>query len=198
MPKSTTMQPVADRDSESDPALADLGERVVAARGRAVAGVGPEVGGRTGWSLSLRWGVAMVAIAAIIAFAFALRRSPALPGVAGELVAVERVSLRLGHRGVAVLEAGAGIVYRVGNHGAVEVDQQRGQVFYRVDRDGDFVVATPAGQVEAAPACFQVRVEADAVTVRVLEGLVRVVGASAVVDLGAGDELVTELLVRDP
>ena len=181
------MELVADPNSDSEAGLVELGERVVAARGRPVAGVGPEVGARPGWSLSVRWLVAVVAIAAIIGFAFALRRSPRLPGAAGELVTTERVSQRLGHRGVAVLEAGAAITYRVGKGGAVEVDHQRGEVFYRVDRGGDFVVTTRAGRLEAAPACFRISVVAEAVVVEVLEGLVRTYDAGTVVELGAGD-----------
>ncbi len=192
MPESTTMELVADRNPDSEPALEDLGERVVAARGRPVAGVGPEVGARLSWSLSVRWMVVMVAISAIVAFAFAMRRSPGLPADEGELVASERVSQRFGHRGVAVLEAGAAIAYRVGNGGAVEVDHNRGEVFYRVDRGGDFLVTTKSWRIESAPACFRVRVAADAVTVQVVEGQVRMVGDSEVVDLGAGDELVRD------
>lgn len=70
--------------------------------------------------------------------------------------ALARTSVRLGGRGVAVAETGARLAWHV-EGGAARVTQVRGDVFYRVEPGGPFVVSTPAGEVEVTGTCFRVR-----------------------------------------
>jgi hypothetical protein len=64
----------------------------------------------------------------------------------------------LGSRAVAVGEAGASLRWRVEGNGAARVEQTAGNVFYRVERGGPFVVATAAGEVRVQGTCFRVEV----------------------------------------
>jgi len=71
----------------------------------------------------------------------------------GAAIASERLEVPLG-RAVAVLEPGASLRWR-----GDDVEQARGDVFYRVDPGARrFVVHTPAGDVEVKGTCFTVRV----------------------------------------
>lgn len=99
-----------------------------------------------------RWpaAVALIAAAAALVLWVALR----LPS-SGSHLARERTELSIGARAVAVLEAGAQIGWR-----GSQVEQREGEVFYRVEPGGAFVVKTPAGDVSVLGTCFRVRVGA--------------------------------------
>jgi ferric-dicitrate binding protein FerR (iron transport regulator) len=101
------------------------------------------------------WAGALTALVAAAA-AVVLWWGSAAPST-GSHLARERVELRLGERAVAVLEAGA----KVGWRGSV-IEQSDGDVFYRVEPGGAFVVRTPAGDVSVLGTCFRVRVGARA------------------------------------
>lgn len=78
---------------------------------------------------------------------------------AGELRADGRASAELGAHAVAVAEPGAELRWRVAADGRTHVDQSRGVVFYRVERDTPFEVTTPHGSVRVTGTCFMVEVE---------------------------------------
>jgi hypothetical protein len=129
--------------------------------------------------------------------------SPARPSE-GSLTASTRTTVALGDRAVAVLDAGARLVWRVSPGGAAAIEQPAGEVFYRVDRGGPFVVTTPEGTVEVTGTCFSVEVTemkttsaawsgaaagaalATLVTVTVYEGSVVTRAAGEQQALGAG------------
>jgi hypothetical protein len=122
------------------------------ARDRALAG-------RRGARRAVALGAAaVVALGAAAAVLLALRA----PGreVTGGVVdaAGGRQSFSVGGRATAVAEAGASLAWRVGADGAARVDQERGDVFYRVEPGGPFVVATAAGDVTVRGTCFRVEV----------------------------------------
>jgi len=71
----------------------------------------------------------------------------------GDRIAAERTEVGIGRRAVAVLETGAHVSW----HGST-VSQDRGDVFYRVEPGGRFVVKTPMGEVLVKGTCFRVRV----------------------------------------
>jgi hypothetical protein len=119
----------------------------------------------------------------------------------GEIRADSRQEAHLGSRAVAVLEHGAHLTWT-----ADEVTQDRGDVFYRVEPKGAFLVHTPAGDVSVLGTCFRVKVRgADEMNnrdvksgavgaalsamafVAVYEGKVVVSHASEHVDLAAGE-----------
>ncbi len=77
----------------------------------------------------------------------------------GSVVASGRQTLALGHRGTAVAEAGAAVDWEVGASGRARIAQRSGNVFYRVERGGPFVVSTPLGEVEVKGTCFRVEVD---------------------------------------
>jgi len=77
----------------------------------------------------------------------------------GQLIAQEeRSSLQIGVRGVAVAEGGSALVWAVAANGAAAVQQSSGNVFYRVEPGGAFVVSTSAGEVRVTGTCFRVEV----------------------------------------
>lgn len=71
----------------------------------------------------------------------------------GEAIARERTEVRIGRHAAAVLEPEAHVRF----HGD-DVEQDRGDVFYRVDRGTTFRVHTPHGDVSVLGTCFRVRV----------------------------------------
>jgi hypothetical protein len=75
----------------------------------------------------------------------------------GAIVARTRTSVELDGRGVAVVEPGASVSWTV-KGGAAMVVQSAGDVFYRVEPGGTFVVKTPAGEVHVKGTCFRVEV----------------------------------------
>jgi hypothetical protein len=177
---------------------AGFADRVMAARKAEPAPAPP----RRGWRRpALAGALALVAAAAaIVAF------WPA--GVdAGALVATRRTEVALGARAVAVAEPEAAIAWRIEGRGRGEtarVEQTRGDVFYRVERGGRFVVATPAGDVVVKGTCFRVEVMemklkqtlggaaagalvTAAVLVTVYEGRVSLANARGTTEIAAGE-----------
>src|SRR4051812_19552625 len=69
-----------------------------------------------------------------------------------------RESIALGNRGTAVAEAGAELSWQV-RGGDAQVTQKSGNVFYRVERGGPFVVHTGGGDVRVLGTCFRVEVD---------------------------------------
>jgi len=102
----------------------------------------------------------------------------------GALSPAERTSTQLGSRGVAVAEAGARLRWTIDRDARVE--QDAGDVFYRVEPGGAFVVATPAGDVTVTGTCFRVEV-ALTVTVTVYEGSVELANSHGRITLAAGE-----------
>ena len=87
---------------------------------------------RIGW-LRRRGPLAAVAAAAVAALWLVV--DPSLP-VHGSRTLASRTTVSLGHRGVAVAEAGASLRWDVGWRGQTAVEQVQGEVFYRVDPGG--------------------------------------------------------------
>ncbi len=104
-----------------------------------------------------RWWPTVIAIAAAVVAAVALMW-PRAEDVTGEMSAEVRTTVVLGTRGVAVAEHGAKVEWAV-TRNAARVEQRAGEVFYRVDEGGPFVVHTPAGDIRALGTCFRVEVE---------------------------------------
>lgn len=77
----------------------------------------------------------------------------ASPPSQGELITKERVEVRIGTRGLAVLEPGAKVQWN-----GDDVVQSQGDVFYRVEPGARFTVHTPAGDVEVRGTCFSIKV----------------------------------------
>jgi hypothetical protein len=75
----------------------------------------------------------------------------------GKFSATRRQTVAIGNRAVAVVEAGGVLLWRYGD-GWARVEQERGNVFYRVERGGAFAVETPAGRVEVHGTSFRVEV----------------------------------------
>ncbi len=98
---------------------------------------------------------------ALVASAFALSAAAAVlvlwragaPASSGAIAAKDRTEASLGDRARVVLEPGAEVTWR-----GDEVEQPRGDVFYRVEPGARFRVHTPAGDVEVRGTCFTVRV----------------------------------------
>ncbi len=107
-------------------------------------------------------------------------RSAPTPGTArgASLVVTSVTSTSLGRRGAAVAEPGASFSWEVAANGEAAVTQTAGNVFYRVERGGPFVVRTPVGDVRVTETCFRVEVRMKK---QLTSGLVGAVVASAVV-----------------
>jgi ferric-dicitrate binding protein FerR (iron transport regulator) len=143
--------------SADEPPL-DFADRVLAARQREDASARPSDDSRSDQrrSRALRWGA--VTLAGVLAVAFVWIRGGSDAATAGARVVTTRETLRLGHRGVAVAEAGAALAWRIGAGSAAHIEQSAGRIFYRVDPGGPFVVQTPAGRVSVTGTCFLVEV----------------------------------------
>ncbi len=76
----------------------------------------------------------------------------------GQASPAARVSLLVGRRAVAVAEPGSLLSWSV-RSGKARVEQRAGEVFYRVEHGGAFVVSTPAGDVTVQGTCFRVEVD---------------------------------------
>jgi hypothetical protein len=105
-----------------------------------------------------RWWPAAALAAAALAAATALALWPGRATEHGTASVSERTELALGGRAIAVAEAGAALSWTVEGSGAARIEQARGDVFYRVERGGPFVVVTPAGDVSVKGTCFRVEV----------------------------------------
>lgn len=168
---------------------------------------------------AIAWGAGALAVAASAALALSLRSSGAPDSRGGRDIAGRapeaaiaaplrafpaRESIALGGRGIAVVEAGAALAWRrIGN--AARVEQEAGEVFYRVDPGGPFTVVTAAGEVRVTGTCFRVEVIsmkplkqgllgaaagaalATAVVVTVYEGKVVVASPSGSAQVRAGE-----------
>jgi len=135
-------------------------DRVLEARREGVASE-PEVPRRSRGRRSsppIKWAAVVVVAACAAVLLFALRRGPSVPAASGQVTAEQRTEVRLGGRGVAVAEAGAVLSWQVDKSGAARLVQSAGDVFYRVDPGGAFVVATPEGHVRVTGTCFRVEV----------------------------------------
>ena len=158
-----------------------------------------------------------VAAAAVLALFLAQARSPSTTpagDASGSAAPVERRTVRLGQRGVAVAEAGADLSWHI-EADLARVTQRAGDVFYRVERGGRFEVDTPRGTVRVTGTCFRVELSAmktpwqgvvgaaigAAVVVTVYEGSVlfaggtgdeRAVAAGQVLTGGEGGSLVAD------
>ena len=101
-------------------------------------------------------GLATAAAAAILIVTL---RDPS-HAASGELIAAQtRTTRTLGDRAVAVAEPNATLTWKIDDDGDAVIEQREGDVFYRVDRGGPFVVHTPAGDVEVTGTCFRIEVE---------------------------------------
>ncbi len=119
-----------------------------------------------------------------------------------------RETLVLGGRGLAVAEAGTSLKWTVKSNGEAVVEQASGDVFYRVERGGPFVVRTAAGEARVQGTCFRVEVRpmrttnskwvqmgigaavSAAVLVTVYEGKVLLANEHGQTPIGAGDRAV--------
>lgn len=137
---------------------AGFAERVLAARGDHAERDAPELAGRRPPSRILTVSAVVVGMACVVALAVGLTRSDERASSSGTLESAQRETVELGHRGVAVAEAGSRLHWNVAGNGATEIEQTRGNVFYRVDRGGAFEVDTPAGRVDVTGTCFRVEV----------------------------------------
>ena len=142
-----------------------------------------------------------LAAAAVLVF-WSYARSP--EGRAGAVAgAAHRTSVEIGRRGVVVLEAGAEVSWTLAGADA-HIRQRRGNVFYRVERDGPFVVDTAAGTVTVTGTCFRVEVDpmvtrdqlkagavgaaiGAVVLVTVYEGKIRLANSHGQLDVAAGE-----------
>jgi len=103
--------------------------------------------------------VAALATAAAGAALYVAVREPS-HAASGELVGARaRTTRSLGDRAVAVAEPDATLTWRISDDGAAEIEQREGDVFYRVDRGGPFVVHTPAGDVRVTGTCFRLEIQ---------------------------------------
>jgi hypothetical protein len=101
---------------------------------------------------------ARLATAAAVAILFVTLRDPS-HAASGELLAVPtRTTNTLGDRAVAVAEPNATLTWRIEDDGDAVIDQRGGDVFYRVDPGGSFVVHTPAGDVHVTGTCFRIEI----------------------------------------
>lgn len=86
----------------------------------------------------------------------------AVPGSHGAMAPTARQQIALGRRGIAVGEAGAALSWDVApGPGAATVAQAQGDVFYRVEPGGPFVVTTPVGEVRVTGTCFRVDIATE-------------------------------------
>jgi hypothetical protein len=93
-------------------------------------------------------------LASAAAWLFAVRGGDGV----GQAAPLQRASLQLGRRGIAVAEAGARLDWQV-KSGEARIHQTAGNVFYRVEKGGPFVVSTPAGDITVQGTCFRVEVD---------------------------------------
>jgi hypothetical protein len=134
------------------PPPADFADRVVAARDAAAPPLPP-----ARRRARLIGGLVLAAAAASVVV-IVLR--PSHQATSGTVIATQRTTTALGARGIAVAEPATELAWRVADSGAADVTQHTGNVFYRVERGGPFVVHTPAGDIRVTGTCFRVEVQA--------------------------------------
>jgi hypothetical protein len=157
-------------------------------------------------SLFGRGAIAVAVLAAAAAVLLIGYRPRAREGE--HLATTARLSVPITERATAVLEPRAHLRWRLAD-GRVTVEQDAGEVFYRVDRGVAFEVKTAAGSVLVKGTCFKVEVNAmspithtligavsgiaiTALAVTVYEGTVEVHNARGETRLGPGDRGVAE------
>lgn len=129
--------------------------------------------------------VLVVAAAAIVALVV---RGVVPIAASGSASPTARTTEKLGERGVAVVEPGGSLGWEVTAAGAAHVHQDRGDVFYRIERGSEpFEVATAQGVVRVRGTCFRVVLEEAGTTVTVYEGSVELASARGQIVLAAGD-----------
>jgi hypothetical protein len=94
--------------------------------------------------------------AAAIALVVAVTRGPDASD--GSLAVTTRTTAEIGTRATIVAEPSAALRWHVSSSGSAEIDQTAGDVFYRVERGGPFVIHTPAGDVRVTGTCLRVEV----------------------------------------
>jgi len=177
---------------------AGFAERVLSARGAHRDGAR-----RFRWRLP-----AMTAAIALIAIAGAML-ARGLSASAGQRTVSSRETIELGRRGLAVAESGTRLSWAVSAGGDARISQATGNVFYRVEPGGPFVVTAPGAELTVTGTCFRVEVTpmaslkenaraalagaavASAVLVTVYEGRVHVKSgehAQDAVELRAGEQ----------
>lgn len=97
-----------------------------------------------------------------------------------------RDTLHLGDRGTLVAEPNSVLSWRI-DAGDAQVEQRVGNVFYRVEPGGSFVVRTAFGEIVVAGTCFRVELEGAALAVTVYEGRVHVRNAAGELELAPGE-----------
>lgn len=105
---------------------------------------------------NLRAGLAVGVVSALALAAAIAVKVGAGAETQGEATASDRREVAIGDRAVAVLEPGAHVKWN-GN----DVEQPKGDVFYRVQPGARFKVHTGAGDVEVKGTCFTVKVRGD-------------------------------------
>jgi hypothetical protein len=103
--------------------------------------------------------VAGVLAAAAMTIVIVTRRDPSHAATGSLVDAKLRTTTALGDRAVAVAEPSATLSWRIDDDGNAVIDQRGGDVFYRVDRGGSFVVHTPAGDVRVTGTCFRIEIK---------------------------------------
>src|SRR4029079_7976164 len=96
------------------------------------------------------------------------------------LATTARLSVSITERATAVLEPRAHLRWRSAG-GRVTVEQDAGEVFYRVDRGAAFEVKTAAGSVLVKGTCFKVEVNAMSPATHTLVGAVSGIAITALV-----------------
>jgi hypothetical protein len=124
----------------------------------------------------------VAATAAAAAIAFMLLRAPSHHAAQGELAAQPtRVTKSLGERPIAVAEPQATLAWRIDDDGDAVIEQRAGDVFYRVEPGGSFVVHTPVGDVRVTGTCFRIEVTMNRTKQLLLSGTVGAAIATGIV-----------------
>ncbi len=142
---------------------------------------------QVGRALALLAGLVAGIALGVVGFRQVSRAASEIPPGAREATGQETVTI--GDRAVAVLEAGASVRWRELG-GTLVVEQNAGDVFYRVDGP-PFHVRTPFAVVRAAGTCFQVSVQKDApeaeLLVTAFEGRLQVQRGGTELELAPGE-----------
>jgi hypothetical protein len=151
------------------------------------------------------WLLAIPAVAAAATLALILDPGSLAPA-SGQRRVAERETIAIGRRGLAVAEAGSELGWKVATSGEATIDQTAGDVFYRVEKGGPFVVRTAAGEARVQGTCFRVEVRpmgtqnpkwlhmgigavaASAVLVTVYEGKVLLANEHGQTAIAAGEQ----------
>ena len=155
----------------------DFAERVVAARrdelaaAQAASDAAPaDVDGTRAQQKFVGRTAAVVTVSCIVALILGLARTPSLgTNLQGAAAPTARQTLSIGSRAIVVAEAGAALHWRIEAAGT-RVTQDAGDVFYRVERIGQFSIHTPVGDVRADGACIRVAVGAASAIITVAQG----------------------------